>query len=191
MAPAKALAVTRRPLATRAQQKLNILGENARNIMPLAGKRKADASPVRNEKTVKRAALGNVTNAVLNAIDNDKNQSNRSKAAVTKQTVLDTLNDENVKTALLHAVSQAVRPAKVATRASTRKTAMPMVVESTKNATTASRKAKSTNNKANLKLDTVKEEIQAKERRHSNRLSFGSTSIDREDSHYVSALDDL
>lgn len=172
-------------------------------MMPLAGKRKADASPVRNEKTVKRAALGNVTNAVLNAIDHDKNPSNRSKgaaaAAPAKPTVLDALNDENVKTALFQAVSQAVRATKVVTRASTRAVTaktQPAAAEPTKNATTG-RKAKcgpaANNNKATAaKLAAVPEaEAKATERRHSSRLANESGSTDKEDSHYVSALEDL
>lgn len=195
MAPAKTS--TRRPVSTRTQPKLSILGENAQNIMPLVGKRKADASPVRNEKTVKRAALGNVTNAVLNAIDDDKKSTNRAKNALTKKSTATTqvLNDENVAASVLEAMVKAVRASKVVTRASSR------AIETIKSsnvveAINGTRKPKTT--KTNGKLEVVQENGNNKEtnnnnnnnvqkdRRNSQRLSNES-----ENSHYESALDNL
>lgn len=69
MPPTKvpATSLARRPISTR-QQKSNVIGDH--NTATISGKRKADASPLRNDK-VKRAALGNLTNAVLNANNDD------------------------------------------------------------------------------------------------------------------------
>lgn len=63
--------LARRPISTRAHK--NVLIDS--NNMEMVGKRKADASPVRSEK-VKRSALGNLTNAVLNFVDDGNKKSN-------------------------------------------------------------------------------------------------------------------
>lgn len=55
----------RRPISTRVQ-KTTVIGNNGEGgNATISGKRKADASPLKNDK-IKRSALGNVTNAVLN-----------------------------------------------------------------------------------------------------------------------------
>lgn len=192
MAPARTVALARRPVATRTQQKLSVLGENVQNFMPPTGKRKADASPVRNEKTVKRAALGNVTNAVLNAFDDDKKLVNRTKSGTAKKLGLaQAIIDENVKDTLFNAAVKVTRESKIVTRASTR-----AVVDTAKffdaNAnisTNTTRKPRS--NKANVKLESDKENVKngQKDRRHSRRQSCEHQS--NEDSHYLSALEEL
>lgn len=61
--------MARRPISTRPQKMIsdqNGMGGNT----AISGKRKAEDSPTKNEK-VKRSALGNVTNAVLNAGNDD------------------------------------------------------------------------------------------------------------------------
>lgn len=195
MAPAKLS--TRRPLSTRTQPKLSVLGENAQNIMPLVGKRKADASPVRNEKTVKRAALGNVTNAVLNAIDDDKKSTNRTKNAPTKKAAgpLQVLNEEQAKATVLEAMLKAVRGTKVVTRASAR--AIEAKSTNVAGAINGARKPKTqiANGKTHVKLEVVQEKGNNKENNNNNeqteRGSSQRLSDESEDSHYVSALDDL
>lgn len=216
----------RRPISTRTQPKLNVLNENAQNIISNVGKRKADASPIRNEKMVKRAALGNVTNAVLNAIDDDTKLTQRSKAGAahtktnqiaTKKSLsqVKTLNDENVKAAILNAVAKATRGTKVGTRSSVRvsdaatKVNAATIVEATNgmekvkiSSTGVSRKSKTATVSTKPKLNVVHEEAHDKEnykntghvqkgRRNSRRLSTEFGAVDCEDSHYLSALEDL
>jgi len=68
------VSMSRRAISTRTQK---VMVDDSQNGVPV-GKRKADSSPVRNEKGIKRSALGNVTNALLNAIEDSKKQT-RSK----------------------------------------------------------------------------------------------------------------
>lgn len=64
--------LARRPISARSHK--NVIDAN--NVS-MVGKRKADASPLKNEK-VKRSAFGNLTNAVLNLAD-DHSKHNNSK----------------------------------------------------------------------------------------------------------------
>lgn len=213
----KVVPLARRPISTRAHQKLGVLSENAQNIVSNVGKRKADASPVRNDKNVKRAALGNVTNAVLNAIDGDNKLTQRAlKTIATKKTTvpLQSIKDENATQSLLNAVSKAARGTKVATRASTRSTDVvksntATITEATsgmqkvKISSGATRKSTKTTTAVNAKnkLDVVHEDGSDKEniksynvqksRRNSRRLSVELSAIDNEKSLYLSALEDL
>lgn len=221
----------RRPISTRTQQKLDVLAENVQNIISNVGKRKADASPVRNEKTVKRAALGNVTNAVLNANDVDKKLTQRSKATVqakvgqaaTKKPAATAkpIADENAQASRGGAVPKAMRGPKVGTRSSMRVsdaatkagaaavTATTTITEATHgmekvtiSSSGVSRKPKAIPANAKAKLDVVREVAQDKQninttghahkgRRNSRRLSSAFGAVDCEDSHYLSALEDL
>lgn len=216
----KIVPLARRPISTRAHQKLGVLSENAQNIVPNVGKRKADASPVRIEKNVKRAALGNVTNAVLNAIDDDKKlaqrttkggatQKTNASIATKKSAPLQTINDENIKQSILNAASKVAR----ATRSTARgteaiKSNTATITDATngmqkvKISSGATRKPKTTAvNAPKNKLDVVHEDSSDKEniksyncqkgRRNSRRLSVELGAADNEESHYLSALEDL
>lgn len=219
----------RRPISTRTQQKLDALSENVQNIISNVGKRKADASPVRNEKTVKRAALGNVTNAVLNANEIDKKLTQRSKAAVqAKVSQIATKKPAPAKPTADEAskggaVPKAMRGPKVGTRSSMRfsdaatkagaaavvATATTTITEATHgmekvtiSSSGVSRKSKAITANPKAKLDVVREVAPDKEninttghaqkgRRNSRRLSTAFGAVDCEDSHYLSALEDL
>lgn len=223
----KVVPLARRPISTRAHPKLAAVNENnVQSLVSNVGKRKADASPVRNEKNVKRAALGNVTNAVLNALDDERKSAQRATTktgatqktttsnAIKKSTALQTINDENAKPSLLSAVSKAASQAtKIATRSSLRtdvaKSSAAHITEATngmqkvKISSGATRKTKTTavNTKTNNKLDVVHEDGSDKEniksyngqknRRSSRRLSVDLGATDNEESHYMSALEDL
>lgn len=141
----------RRPISSRTQQKPIMIG--CEQLLEgvnatISGKRKADASPLRNDK-VKRSALGNLTNAVLNInIDNDAKKSSknmlaksdaaqRNREVVVAKKALPTgakVNINNQKqvlpslghgkhlTAGVPVVAPVHRPAKVMTRAASRAT---------------------------------------------------------------------
>lgn len=81
MAPSRVPA-GRRPISTRSAQKTAIDG-NTTALPTVAAKRKADASPMRTEK-VKRSALGNLTNAVLNYIEDGKKGASKTMVATAK-----------------------------------------------------------------------------------------------------------
>lgn len=113
------VSLSRRAISTRTQhQKVHIDG--LQNIAPSAGKRKADVSPVRNEKGVKRSALGNVTNAVLNALEDSKKLT-RSKS---EKKTTNVTNQSNAKLTENHAIfvepNAVQRQHKVVTRSSAR-----------------------------------------------------------------------
>lgn len=216
-----------RQISSRKHQKQNVLVENGHNNVSNAGKRKADASPTRNEKNFKRSALGNVTNSVLNAIDDSKKGITRTKNdtiqklntqnATKKSTVTNTIqNNEKTKNNGINNVfvaPNAVRGNKVVTRSSARAT------ESTKSngitdatndlkkvniSTTivkGKKKTENATNKATTKTDATlnnnsdvvnntKTDAQ-NSKYNSRRLSNEFESMDGEESHYMSALEDL
>lgn len=147
------VSLSNRAISTRMQQQ-KMLVTNPQNALPV-GKRKADASPGRNETGVKRSALGNVTNAVLNAIEISRKQT-RSKtdakkiATLTKQPT----GKLNENQAIFAAPNAIQRANKVVTRASLRATEI--------------------DSKPNVR-----------------RLSSEFDIYDNEESHYMSALEDL
>lgn len=207
----KVIPLARRPISTRAQQtKLGVLGENAHNLVSAVTKRKADNSPVQNERNVKRAALGNVTNALLNAKGDNKKLTQRTKAAVaqksnlpiaSKKSAPQPINDEN-------AGPKVARAAKVATRASLRVSdarkpaaALATISEATngmqqvKISTAVGKQPKAAAVNVKPKVELHKEEkpnmLSQKTRRNSRRLSTEFGFADAENSHYMSALEDL
>lgn len=198
-------------------------------VVPSVGKRKADMSPQRAEKGVKRSALGNVTSAVLNAIEDSK-KFTRSKTDAKKATITVT-NPSTAKTneypevfAAPKATTMvsasgvwAARGRKVVTRSSARgtDTISSFVNEATvglKKVAIAKGKKKTetaTNNNnvkakviANAKAvataaaarmpssgsDTDTNKNDAKTKR---RISDDFETMDSENSHYLSALEDL
>lgn len=212
------VSLSRRAISTRTHsQKVHVDG--LQNAVPPAGKRKADASPVRNEKSVKRSALGNVTNAVLNALEDSKKLTRSKTDSKKSTTVVNQLNDKHCENQAIFAEPNAVqRPHKVATRSSTR------VIETTKTnasdaivglkkpnhvniATTIPKGKKKTettvnNNviKPNVKPAILKadnhmpsggSDSDKNDLKSTRRLSNEFELLDSEDSHYMSALEDL
>lgn len=211
------VSLSRRAISTRTHpQKVHVDG--LQNAVPTAGKRKADASPVRNEKGVKRSALGNVTNAVLNALEDSKKLTRSKTDSKKSTTVVNQSNDKQCENQAIFAEPNAVqRPHKVATRSSTR------VTETTKTnasdstvalkkphvniATTIPKGKKKTettiNNNvtkpnarpANLKADnqmlSSDSDLDKIDLKPTRRLSNEIELFDSDNSHYMSALDDL
>lgn len=223
---------SRRAISTRGQkQTIPTDGSNSQ-----VGKRKADGSP-RNDK-VKRSALGNVTNAVLNANDESKKPPlSRSKSgsneAISKESialatkkVLATNNksksSENVLQSLFVAPNGvAHRPTKVVTRSSARATTASSVQQTVKSiANTLAEKAQKENisttaNKGKKKTETITSNNNNANTNTFNRNATASTVSavakdkldvpkpngrrisnefdlpESEDSHYMSALEDL
>lgn len=209
MAPAKStqssiVSLSRRAISTRTQK---VLVDGSNNVMPV-GKRKADASPNRNGKGVKRSALGNVTNAVLNAIEDSKKLT-RSKTDAKKAATLTNQSDGklNENQAIFAAPNAVQRAHKIVTRASSRATetkvnvtAATVGLKKVNISTTIFKGKKKTENTANnniTKIDCQKSssgsdnenKIDAKP--SLRRLSTEFDLLDNEDSHYMSALEDL
>lgn len=211
------VSLSRRAISTRTQQpKVHIDG--LQNAVPPGGKRKADASPARNEKGVKRSALGNVTNAVLNALEDSKKLT-RSKADTKKSTtVTEQTNDKLTENQSIFVEPNAVqRQHKIVTRSSARvnETTKTTVNDATAGlkkvniSTTIAKGKKKTettvnNNNAKpiLKPANAKLESQLPSRGsdsdsklelkpNTRRLSSEFDMMDSEDSHYMSALEDL
>lgn len=199
------VSLSRRATSTRTQHQ-KVIVDGLQNVP--VGKRKADASPVRNEKGVKRSALGNVTNAVLNAIEDSKKLT-RSKVDAKKMTTTLTTNKLNENQAIFVAPNAIQRGTKVTTRAASRaiETTKSIVNEATAGlkkvniSTTIVKGKKKTetittannNNKIKAECPISKTEsdsnidLKANVRRLSNEFDL----LDNEDSHYMSALEDL
>lgn len=198
------VSLSRRAISTRTQQQ-KVLSDDLQNV-PL-GKRKADASPGRNEKGVKRSALGNVTNAVLNAFEDSKKLT-RSKNDAKKTTTL--TNQPNGKLnenqAIFAAPNAVQRVNKIVTRASTRATETTKV---TVNDTTAGLKkinistttkgkkkteitsaANNNNKKIECQMPSMGSDNDSN-KKNGRRISDEFDLMDNEDSHYMSALEDL
>lgn len=197
------VSLSRRATSARTQQQ-KVLVDGLQNVP--VGKRKADASPGRNEKGVKRSALGNVTNAVLNAIEDSKKLT-RSKTDAKKSTTTLPTNKLNENQAIF-AAPNVVQRTKVTTRAALRaiETTKSIVNEATaglkkvnlSNTIKGTKKKTETittanNNKIKVECPITKTEsdstvdLKANARRLSNEFDL----LDSEDSHYMSALEDL
>lgn len=228
------VSLSRRAISTRTQQQKMLVDDSQNAVPSVVGKRKADISPVRTDKTAKRSALGNVTHAMLNVLE-DSRKHTRSKADVKKTTTALT-NVSNGKrtenhgifvapnaavavTAAAVAAAAAQRAHKIVTRSSVRTvdTINPTVNEimpglkkvniSTSNAAKVKKKTETTNAnqhhhhtnnnaKANAKpkveaplpsSGSDDDDLKLNARRISNEFDL----LDNEDSHYMSALEDL
>lgn len=212
------VSLSRRAISTRThQQKLHVDG--LQNDVPLVGKRKADVSPLRNEKSAKRSALGNVTHAVLNVLEDSKKLT-RSKAEAKKATAVTNGINENQaifvapKATAAATATAAAQRARV-TRSSLRTTdtinttvndttaGLKKVNISTTNAAKIKKKtetlnANNNNARANLKVNAKidvpvhssgsdSDDMKLNARRISNEFDV----LESEDSHYLSALEDL
>lgn len=215
MAPSKTqsktfVSLSRRAISTRAMQKSNVLIDGSQNVVPI-GKRKADGSPVRNGKEVKRSALGNVTNAVLNAIDDSKRTGAlRSKNDLTthvpKKALTQNVGSENQQ--IFAAPNQLPRATKVVTRATARAVEQAKTTNLLATATAGVKKVSisTTVVKAKKKTETqapinhgkvikttgINDENKpdALSKSNGRRISNEFESLDDE-SHYISALEDL
>lgn len=212
------VSLSRRAISTRTQQQKVLVDSGLQNAAPAVGKRKADASPVRNEKSAKRSALGNVTHAVLNVLEDSKKHT-RSKAEAKKTTTAAVANGKQSENQPIFVAPTAAaqRAHKIVTRSSLRTTdktvndttsELKKVNISTSNAakikkkTETSRASHNDNNnaKANAKAHT-KVEVPAPPsgesgndnlKLNARRISDEFELLDSEDSsHYMSALDDL
>lgn len=217
--------ISLRQISSRTHKKQNVLGENAHNNVSNIGKRKADASPTRNEKNVKRSALGNVTNALLNAIDDTKKGINRTKNdtiqkanaqhATKKSTFTSSIqNHEKTKEGInnvLFVAPNAVKGNKVVTRSlaraigSTKSNAITDATNDLKKVNISTtivkgkKKTENATNKATTKIDAtsnnnidVENNTKTDTQKYSSRrLSNEFELMDGEDSHYMSALEDL
>lgn len=211
MAPTRVPA-GRRPISTRTTQKTAIDSNAA--LPMVAAKRKADASPLRTEK-VKRSALGNLTNAVLNYIEDGKKGAGRTGASAKNRDVMvlkKTIQANNNKTktsnitqtmdslllkpiASIGGVPQ--RQTKVMTRAASRASQSsianidkPQTTKATStkengNTTSKGKKSNESHGGNNNNHITV-----TNERRASRRLSNEFDLNENEESHYMSALED-
>lgn len=211
MAPAKStqssiVSLSRRAISTRTQK---VLVDGSQNAMPV-GKRKADASPNRNGKGVKRSALGNVTNAVLNAIEDSKKLT-RSKTDANAKKVAATLTNQsdcksNENQAIFVEPTAAQRAHKIVTRASSRATDTKATVTAAtaglkkvnisttifkgkkKTETTANNNI--TKNDCKLPSSGSDSECKIDAKPALRRLSSEFDLLDNEESHYMSALED-
>lgn len=203
------VSLSRRAISTRTQQQ-KVLMDASQNVP--VGKRKADASPGRNENGVKRSALGNVTNAVLNAIE-DKKKLTRSKADAKKTTATLIKTNSSENQAIFVAPNAVQRATKVVTRASSRATDTTKTVnEATvglkkvniSNAFVKGKKKTETttavnnnnNNKNKVECPTPSSGSDSENgnvdlKPNTRRLSNEFEVMDNEDSHYMSALEDL
>lgn len=203
-----AIPAARRPISTRAHK-------NVEESVPLIGKRKADASPLKNDK-VKRSALGNLTNAVLNYIDDSKKHGNQKMQALKKSAL--SMSVQQQPNSLLNEKANAIgklfaapnvaaqpqRQTKIMTRAASRAAHPPSRhVVNDENALPAAAKKPALSvlkpkNKADHLMgpnnNTAKNEKRGSggngkptSRRISNEFDLN----DNEDSHYMSALEDL
>lgn len=208
MAPTRVPA-GRRPISTRTGQKTVIDGNTTTlPIAVVAGKRKADASPLRTEK-VKRSALGNLTNAVLNYIEDGKKGAGKTGAAAKNRDVMvlkkpAPANNKTKSSNLTQAMDSLLlkqmptigggpqRQTKVMTRAASRasqssvatmdKGQKTKMTEAKENAHTALKARKSNEHHNNNPTSNDK--------RASRRLSNEFDLNENEESHYLSALED-
>lgn len=206
--------VSRRTAITRATQKVSsVLIDGSQNVLQQIGKRKADGSPVRNGKDVKRSALGNVTNAVLNGIDESKKQCQtrakndillKSDTQTTKKSILQSVGSENEQPNFLAPNHLPItRPTtKVLTRASARAVEQIKTAKLVATATDGVKKVNisTTIVKGKKKTEPQNATTQAKViKTNSNGSNAGnnltgrriSNEFDCENSHYMSALEDL
>ncbi|XP_055313132.1 G2/mitotic-specific cyclin-B3 [Sitodiplosis mosellana] len=199
------VSLSRRATSTRTQQQ-KVLVDGLHNVP--VGKRKADASPGRNEKGVKRSALGNVTNAVLNAIEDSKKLT-RSKTDAKKTTTTLTNSKLNENQAIFAAPNAVQRGTKITTRAASRaiETTKSIVNEATAGlkkvniSTTIAKGKKKTetttaataniNNKVERPMPNSGSDSDTDLKPNARRLSNEFELLDNEDSHYMSALEDL
>lgn len=205
------VSMSRRAISTRTQK---VMVDDSQSVGPV-GKRKADSSPVRNEKGVKRSALGNVTNAVLNAIEDSKKYTrskNDAKKATTVAAVSNAKSNENQ--AIFAAPNAVQRANKVVTRSLARatETTKTTINEATVglkkfNISTTVAKGKkktetTTNNntakptiavdRSSLSDESDNENIKSDSKTNARRLSNEFDLLDSEESsHYMSALEDL
>lgn len=208
MAPAKStqssiVSLSRRAISTRTQK---VLVDGSQNVLPV-GKRKADASPSRNGKGVKRSALGNVTNAVLNAIEDSKKLT-RSKTDAKKVATLTNQLDckTNENQAIFTAPNAGQQAHKIVTRASLRATETKATVNVATvglkkvNISTTIFKGKKKTETANINITKVDCQLPSSGLDKDNRIDTKSSSrrlstdfdlLDNEESHYMSALEDL
>lgn len=210
------VSMSRRAISTRTQHpKVHVDG--LQNAVPTVGKRKADVSPLRNEKSAKRSALGNVTHAVLNVLEESKKHT-RSKAEAKKTTTATVTNGKQSENQPIFVAPTAAaqRAHKIVTRSSVRTTdatvndttaELKKVNISTSNAAKVKKKTETSkahqnennnvakaNAKANAKVEAPLPssgsdcgDMQLNARRISNEFDL----LDSEDSHYMSALEDL
>lgn len=213
------VSLSRRAVSTRTQQQ-KVLVDGLQNVVPTVGKRKAsDVSPVRNDKSAKRSALGNVTHAVLNVLEDSKKHTRsktEAKKATTQTNVSNGKQTENQTIFVAPtATAAAQRAHKIVTRSSVRPvdTINPTVNDttaglkkiniSTANAAKVKKKTETSNGnhhhhnnnaKANAKPN-VKLEVPLPDdgdlKRNARRISNEFDLLDSEDSHYMSALEDL
>lgn len=204
------VSMSRRAISTRTQK---VMVDDSQNVVPV-GKRKADSSPVRNEKGIKRSALGNVTNALLNAIEDSKKHTrskNDAKKAATVAAVSNTKSNENQ--AIFAAPNAVQRANKVVTRSLARatETTKTTINEATIGlkkfniSTTVAKgkkKTETTNNnntakptiavdRSSLSDESDNENIKSDSKTNARRLSNEFDLLDSEESHYMSALEDL
>ncbi|XP_031638665.1 G2/mitotic-specific cyclin-B3 [Contarinia nasturtii] len=205
------VSLSRRAISSRTQQQ-KVLVDGSQNGLPV-GKRKADVSPGRNEKGIKRSALGNVTNAVLNAFEDSKkltrSKTDAKKTTTTTTTTLPSLphskTNENQEFTAPNAVPRAH---KVATRASTRANESTKVSDAVAglkkvNISAACIKGKKTKTETIVNNNNTKADSQSPSSGRDNdsnkidakanirRLSNEFEALDNEESHYMSALEDL
>lgn len=197
------VSLSRRAISTRTQQP-KVLVDDSQNVpvMPV-GKRKADASPVRNEKGVKRSALGNVTNALLNAIEESKkhtrSKNDAKKAATVTTNVSNAKSSENQ--AIFAAPNAVQRANKIVTRSSARATDTTKInvneatagLKKVNISTTAVRgkKKSGTVEQSMPSSESDSENLKVDSKSNIRRLSNEFDQLDSEDSHYMSALEDL
>lgn len=204
------VSMSRRAISTRTQK---VMVDDSQNVVPV-GKRKADSSPVRNEKGIKRSALGNVTNALLNAIEDSKKHTrskNDAKKAATVAAVTNAKSNENQ--AIFAAPNAVQRANKVVTRSLARatETTKTTINEATIGlkkfniSTTVAKgkkKTETTNNnntakptiavdRSSLSDESDNENIKSDSKTNARRLSNEFDLLDSEESHYMSALEDL
>lgn len=207
------LPAARRPISTRAHK--NVVEEDA----PMIGKRKAEESPLKNDK-VKRSALGNLTNAVFNYIDDSKKQGSQKVQAlkncvlsnnISKQSKNNNQLDENLKVNAIEKLfsipndaAPPQRQTKIMTRAASR-AAQPSSRQtvndenstidaiSKKNAQTTAKPKNKMGNILAVPTQTIKNEKRtngSNGKAASRRISI-EFDLHDEDSRYLSALEDL
>lgn len=210
------VSLSRRAISTRTQQQKVLVDTGLQNAVSTIGKRKAEASLVRNDKSAKRSALGNVTHAVLNVLEESKKHT-RSKADA-KKTTTTVSNGKQIENQPMFVAPTAAaqRAHKIVTRSSLRTTDttvnettadLKKVNISTSNAAKVKKKTETSkaihndnnnakaNAKANMKVevplpmssDSDTDDMKLNARRISNEFDI----LDSEDSHYMSALEDL
>lgn len=211
MAPTRVPA-GRRPISTRTGHKTTMDG-NTTLLPTVAGKRKADASPLRTEK-VKRSALGNLTNAVLNYIEDGKKGASKAGTAakhrdvvVLKKSVQ--TNNKTKSSSITHVMDSLLmkpmttigggpqRQTKVMTRAASRASQSSVAntdkglktksIEAKENANTILKVKKSNEHQGGNNNNHI---TVSNEKRTSRRLSNEFELNENEESHYMSALED-